>query len=331
MDIVTALTAVTASLGLTVAGFYWVGQTLMQHQLARFLEKRKVDLAKELETHKLALNEQLEHTKGELQRMLARDKSAIDGLVRQEVDSKLGELAAQRQYEYDARRRLYVAIGPLRFQLLLACRDLAGRVVSYAEREAYEMSLDRYFGRSTAYRILRPIAITELVEEQVALTDFSIDEGAVDCLRFRRTATRIFSGDEIPGSHPKADWSAQEEHVFADSLQLAARALIAPDGKRVVRFDEFCNRLDTEGLATIAPFDQLLSQFSIERKPILWLRLVAWGNACNGLIGRLGDERSFPPAEFPVRDLLERARDPIVSANLDDYQGRIEALRLISL
>ena len=47
VDIGTALAAVTASVGLTAAGFYWIGQTLMQHQLARFLEARKVDLAKE--------------------------------------------------------------------------------------------------------------------------------------------------------------------------------------------------------------------------------------------------------------------------------------------
>ena len=45
-----------------------------------------------------------------------------------ELDEDLGGRAAQRQYEFDARKRLYGAIGPLRFQLAVACAVLSARV-----------------------------------------------------------------------------------------------------------------------------------------------------------------------------------------------------------
>jgi hypothetical protein len=304
VDVGTAVTSVFASLGLSAAGFYWIGKTLAEHQLQRMMEDHKAELS--------------------------RDLARVEGLVREQVETSLGETAARRQYEYDARRRLYLAIGPLRFQLLLACRDLAGRINMFPV-EHYATSLKGYYGRSTAYRILRPIAIADLIQEQVALSDFSLDIEAVECLRFRRTATRIFSGDEIVRGHPDANWNAQVQHVYAERLQQAARILVSAEDKRILLFDEFAKRLDEEGVGAIAPFDRLLEKFSVENKPILWLRLVAWGNACNALIERLGDASIFPRTDFPVRKLIGQTGDRFIDRHLGDYEKRIQSLRLVEL
>jgi hypothetical protein len=331
VDLATVVTAVVSSLGSSVAAGYWVAKELIKNRLQKDLEERKAQLSQQLETYKLGLNQDLERTKGELQLGLARDKALVDGAIRKEVETQLGEGAAQRQYELEARRRLYLAIGPLRFQLLLACRDLAGRVESFALRKQYRMNLEGYYGRSTLYRMLRPIAVCELIEEQVALADFSIDRGAIDCLRFRRTITRIFSGDELPGDHPEVNWNAQEQHVYADSLSSCARILIeAHEGKRVLRFDEFGKLLKDKSDAVVTPFDTLLSEFNMGAKPILWIRLVAYANACNELVKRLGGPE-FAPHVFPVEDSLKRGGDPFILARLPDYLARIKSVELVQL
>jgi hypothetical protein len=331
MDIATVVTAVVSSLGSSAAAFYWFAQEAIKTRLQAALEERKAELSHELEAFKLTLNETLERTKGELQLGLARDKAQFEGTVRKEVETQLGEGAAQRQYDLEARRRLYLAIGPLRFQLMLACRDLAGRVESFATRERYHMNLESYYGRSTLYRILRPLAVCELIEEQVALADFSIDPSAIDCLRFRRTITRVFSGDEVSGDHPQVNWNDQEQHVFADSLSSCGRALIeGTEGKRILRFDEFCELLEKKSTGMVAPFDTLLSDFEIASKPILWIRLVSYGNACNELVTRLGGPE-FTQKVFPIEDALTRGADPFVLARVPEFLERIKSVQLVNL
>lgn len=334
MDIETVIAAVSSSLGLSLVGAYWLARTLIQHQLTEALEKRKAELSGELETHKLALSQDLERTKGQIQLDLGRDKAAVEGSVKREVESQLGQLAAQRQYEYEARRRLYLAIGPLRFQLLLACRDFAGRVSVFHRTERYSVSLTNYYGRSTLYRLLRPLAIGELIEKQVAVTDFGVDPGAVDCLRFRRTITRIMSGDELVEGRPGVEWGAQVEHVYADSLPVLAQALIRHDpngSERVLRFDEFDERLNADGLGIVAPFDALLEDFQVEAKPILWLRLVAYGHACNALIDRLGQSLGFEPRPFPTEVLLRSAGDKFTLEHLPAICERVREVELVAL
>ena len=123
MDFLTLLSAigwsVVASSG--VAGvMVWLSKTAIQHRLNAALETRKSELARELEDHK-----------GALAAELAREKAEIEGQVRAAVERELGDAAAQRQYEFEARKRLYTAIGPLRFQLIMACRDFAARIANW--------------------------------------------------------------------------------------------------------------------------------------------------------------------------------------------------------
>ena len=109
--------------GISAAGAYWLARTLVQHKLNRDIENYKSELARQLDAQKTLAAQDLERLKNTLQLEQSRIKATMDAQIRMEVEAQLGELAVQRQYEYEARRRLYTAIGPLRFQLLLACRD----------------------------------------------------------------------------------------------------------------------------------------------------------------------------------------------------------------
>lgn len=334
MDVGTIVAAIASSFGLSMAGVYWLSQTLIQHRLTRALEDRKAELAKDLERHKNELTGQLEREKAALQAELARDKAVVEGAVKREVELHLGERAAQRQYEFDARKRLYLAVGPLRFQLLMACRDLAGRIEGYGQRERYRLDIQGYYGRSTLYRLLRPLAIADLIERQIAYSDFSVDATALDCLRFRKSAVRILSGEDVVGGHPRIDWSQQVEHVFADSIAVAASALVSAGGApgdRVMRFEEFNLAIEQDDGERFQPFPRLLGGFDIRTKPLLWLRLVAYGNACNSFVARAGAPLGFEPHAFPAAQLLAASGDGYIEQHMGEYERRIADVALMSL
>jgi len=321
---VVALSTVTSSA--LVAALAWLCRSMIEHWFSRSLEAQKGDLARQLEDRKAVLQGQL-----------TEERVQIEGEVKKAIETQLGDRAAQRQYEFEARKRLYLAIGPLRFQLLLACRDLAGRVQAYAGVEHYAMDVTGYYGRSTLYRLLRPLAISELIERQIAYSDFAVDDGALDCLRFKRSAGRIWSGDDIVLDHPGVDWSRQAQHAYSDSIGVAANAMIQasvsqPGVDRVLRFDEFAKKVASpKGFAAFEPFPSLLGGFTIETKPILWLRLLAYANTCNAFVIRGGKPLGFEAEPFDVDALLARSADGHILANALAYRAAIDTLALVPL
>lgn len=251
---------------------------------------------------------------------LSKELEAEKGNIRKEVELTLREHASQLDYDSEAKKRLYNEIGPLRFQLLLACRDLSGRVSSFANRP-YETNLSGYFGRTTLYRILRPIAISELIERKIALADFSIDRGAVDLLRFKKSAYAAFSGQSVVGDHPDLEWEHEVQHVFFDSLSKCANAIITSENEnleRVMRFHEF-EDLAINNSVIFMPFPKLLSGFTPDTKPILWIRLVAYGNLCNQFINKTGDKVGFEVRQYPIEELIHQSEDTEIKSKKAYY------------
>lgn len=289
----------------------------------RRVERAKADFQRELEIHKNGLVRELEER-----------KAALQGEINREVQLQLGERAAQREYEYDARKRLYLAIGPLRFQLLAACRACASRIEGLGGREPYDLSFDGYFGRNTVHRLLSPFALLELIERQLAYSDFATDQGALDCLRLKKSFSLAWSGDEVVLGHPDLDWTRQVQHVFGGFRTKAANALICEgvgNSERVMRFDEFSTMDSRDWLERIKPFPELLASFSIHTKPILWVRLVAYGHSCNEFISRNGAKLGFEQKEFPTEKLLKECGDGHIGKHLREYVAAIEANALPNL
>jgi len=93
----------------------------------------------------------------------------IEKLKGEIVDSN-AERDARRDYQYEARKRLYEQCGPLLFQLSEAAESAYHRVMSLASR-AREGNLepggtsflkDSYFRLSTLYRLFVPAAVLKL-------------------------------------------------------------------------------------------------------------------------------------------------------------------------
>jgi hypothetical protein len=307
MDVATIVTAVTSSLGISTATAAWLSQTLVSHRLEKDLETLKSDL----------------------ERTRNADQAAIEGRIRQQVETTLADVAAGREYEWDARKRLYTAIGPLRFQLLLACRDLAGRIQGYGLGRRYDLRQDAYYGRSSLFRILRPLCLGELIERQIAYADFAVDSGAVDLLRFKKSAFAAFSGGSLVEGHPDANWNNQIQHVFFDYLSRCANELIVDEESvsRTMRFHEFEARLgEPDGADRFLPFPKILTGMTPESKPLFWVRLVAYGHLCNDFVNRTGTAIGFETRAYPVRTLLEASQNPVILANLEEYVTRCDQM-----
>ena len=308
MDWATIVTAVSSSLGLSAVTAAWLSRALISHRLEKDLEAFK----------------------SELERDRAIDLAEVEGRIRKQVEAGLGDLAAQRQYEFDARKRLYTAIGPLRFQLLLACRDLAGRVQGHADGRAYALGLDGYYGRSTLFRLLRPLCLAELVERQIAYADFAVDSGAVDLLRFKKSAFAAFSGGSLVEGHPDVNWGNQVQHVFFDYVGRCANMMIveeAPGHERAIRFHEFEKLLRSkDGAAAFSPFPVILDGMTPKAKPLFWLRLVAYGHLCNGFINKTGQPIGFETRDYPVAALLAITEDPTICSNVAEYVRRCDLI-----
>lgn len=201
MNVSEFLTVALPTLGVSAGAAAWLTKTLVNHLLEKDVESRTSELAAQLELH----------------------KAQWEGEIKRQVETFLADKAADREYALDARKRLYTAIGPLRFQLLLACRDLSGRTTAHGKVQ-YDTDVADYYGRSFLFRILRPLAISELIERQIAFADFAVDAGAQDLLRFKKSAFAAFTGPSLVEGYPKVDWEFETQHIFFDHLSRAANA-----------------------------------------------------------------------------------------------------------
>jgi len=155
MDIPTILT----SFGISAAGAWALARALVNHRLSKDLERYKSEWQRELEAEKVTLS----------------------GKVRQQVETTLADRTADREYELEARKRLYQVIGPPKFQLLIACRDASRRIEEHAQRIEYSTRLEGYYGRSTLYRLVRPLAISMLqkTEDKFVIDNLEKREKAI--------------------------------------------------------------------------------------------------------------------------------------------------------
>lgn len=324
MDFVaTLLVSALTSLGTLVTAALAFGKKIADHALARNLQSNKADLDSQLQTSKAALDQQL-----------ATSKAQLENSLRQASEIYLGDHAADRQYRLEARKRLYLGVGPLRFQLLLASANYVDRIHGFGGRKFgdkgrfHTTSLAGYFGKSTFYRLGRLLALAELIERQIAYADFSVDPSTVRLLRFKRGLSDSLSSSSVILDHPKADWTRQSQHVFGDMIPIIAAAMIIVEAgdppTRAMRFDELDHFLAEDAWrARIHPLPRLFESFSPKKTPILWLRLIAIAHLCTRLINIEGEPIGLPVPRLDLPNLLTMTGDAHILGHLADYETSI--------
>ncbi|MDR9754456.1 hypothetical protein RG836_23720 [Pseudomonas sp. SZMC_28357] len=306
MDISTFLTSLAGTGLISVALARWLTERLVEHRLSRALKDHDADI----------------------QRRFTSYKAELDAKLRIEVEDLLGEKAAERQYRVEAKKRLYAAVGPLRFQLLLAANEFSNRVARLGDtRYVFDTSLDGYFGRSTSYRLLRMFAVLELIERQIAYADFAVDPFFPTLLRFKKLAFSCLSSDRVSLDHPANDWNNQNQHIFYDTLSAIASRLVVADsqtGERVMRFDEYNQYVSNESnQKLLAPLPRLFTGFSPQQKPVLWLRLLTLATLCQAFSKWQGKGVGLENLPLEWRQLLINSGDTFIQANIGRYEAVI--------
>ena len=322
MGILSVLGAMTTTGFVSVAAANYLSKKLVEHRLS-----------KDLKDYDANIDERLASYKAELNRWVSAENAENEARLKRGLEEYLGDRSAERDYCAEAKRRLYLAIGPLRFQLLVAAAELVNRVARIGDgKYSYDMSIKDYFGQSTAYRLLRVLAVSELVERQIAYADFSVDPAMRSLLRFKRQAFLSLSSSRVSLGHPDENWLDQEQHIFYDVLGIIASALIVQDApgapSRVIRFDEFSSKFAKGHMAKMLdPIPDLVSRFTIQSKPILWLRLLAIAQLCIGLLETHGTGLGLEIDEIDISRMLDITEDAHVRSNEESYKSAIFGFR----
>lgn len=232
---------------------------------------------------------------------------------------------ARVDYEFNAKRRLYEVVGPLRFQMLMATRDVTRRLASHHETPQWNLGVDQYFGRSTMYRLLRPLAIAYLVEQRTSFADFSVDESGLDLIRFETASYRMLTGRDPLPYYDGIDWGSQTQHVFRDNLRQAAACLLDKDSDGrayVIDYAEFAGSYpDPRDEPRLAPLANIIEKCnaSLVENPVFWTRLLGYAYVCNWYMVRAGKVLGLTPRPNDLAAMLVATGDSQIIANADRY------------
>jgi len=238
---------------------------------------------------------------------------------------------ARLTYEFAARKRLYEALGPLRFQLVLAAKDLLRRVAQH-QHSRWNLDPRDYYGSSFVHRLLRPLALCVLIERETNFADFAVDRQAVDLLRFQSAAYRMLVDDDPLPYYDGLDWSTQSQHVFRDNLRAAALRLIAVDGSgrsTVLDYASFRDQYpDPLADPALAPLARLFrpTDVSLAQSAVFWTRVTGYAYAAQTLLNAQGPALGFGRVDLDVRGMLAATEDPQIVAHLADYPATFERI-----
>jgi len=256
--------------------------------------------------------------------LIAAVAGAVAGYVSQRA---LASRQARINYEYQARSRLYEAVGPLRFQLLMACRDVVRRVSSHVVHKEWRLNPSGYYGSSTLYRLLRPLAVCILLERQMNAADFSVDPSSVQPLQFQVSAYRMLTNADPLKYYEGLDWAEQTQHVFRDNLRRAAARLVTDNaGGRPVVMDyatflaTYPDPIADESLAPLARIFKA-ADGSLTHNAVFWVRLVGYAYLCQDFIQTTGTGLGFTNRSLDVRALLAQVDDSQILAKVGDQES----------
>lgn len=241
------------------------------------------------------------------------------------------ERDARRDYEYEARKRLYEELEPVLFKLVETADEAWYRVLSLARSarlgsitpaSGWLFSTDGYFLVSTMHRLFAPMAVIGLMQEKLTLVDLTLERRLRDQYYLAKALERTFTDDfAIAGFEPKLpyEWDVPDQETARKTdpkvhwpqglplgrLDIAAAAMIAREGEappRLMRFGQFSAEYANPQSAVRAAFTrvgELFYGFHPESRPVLWRILVTQAVMLRALarIRSMSREDTFNPLQ----------------------------------
>jgi hypothetical protein len=258
--------------------------------------------------------------------------------LKAELNEKQAERNALRDYEYEARKRLYHECGPLIFQLLEQAEGVINRVYNLA-RTASQGDLDpgrtwlarNYYRLSTYYRFLAPLATLKLLQSRLTVVDMSLDSHLFSQYLLAKQIYYSFADDFdlARASVPRLEYkphAEQTESKGADSPAVYAQQgvpigildnavqslLLKEEGAwRVMTFAEFEKNWNDQQSQVHQAFNRisyLFTDFHPRIRPVLWRLLIVQASLYRILL-QLRNEQSFDSSfatliHFPQEERL---------------------------
>jgi hypothetical protein len=211
---------------------------------------------------------------------------------------------ARRDYEYEARKRLYAVYEPLRFQLVDAAGNALRRMSELADArppDALENSLTKaagYYLKGTVYYLLAPLALVRLVDKQLTLVDLGLEPAIATEYNYAKTVYRCLADDDVFAAMDPAVAYSPYTEGWRD-LRRSDPARYRRQGLPMGRLDNAVDSLlvtGADGVDRLAPFGvfeerfdrtpegdfnsglgaarDLFDDFSTESRPVLWRILI---------------------------------------------------------
>jgi hypothetical protein len=251
-----------------------------------------------------------------LTRRAQLDVAKINNLLEQgrirlssNLENQRGAEQARREYEYDARKRLYSECEPLLFQAVELAQNARHRIESLARSARTSdiradgtgwLARHGYYYQSTAFFLLAPMTTYKMLQRRITAIDLRLEPGLHAQYELLRLLYQTFGDDfqlagldETKYDPDKADatepnWQAlraDQPAVFArqgfyvGTLEMLVEGLIATSGPpRCKTFGEFSadfERDDRNGTEFTSNLQEVFEGFHPKRKPILWRVLIA--------------------------------------------------------
>ncbi len=257
--------------------------------------------------------------------------------LRAELEEKRRERDALRDYEYEARKRLYHECGPLLLQLMEMSENGLRRIAGLArtasqgdlgpQKPSWLAEPQSYYHQSTAYWLLAPLAVVKLLQRRLTLNDFSLDRRIFTQYTLAKELYDSFSADfrlarrdpvlaydpEGQGAkdkrkaNPSVYW---KQGIHRGLVDIASEALIAVEPGtvgRVKSYGEFEQEYQTENSPVNRAFRRLehfVLHFHPAARPVLWRMLIVQAHLYRAiLLTHEGPGRQpGPPLSIPAKD-----------------------------
>ena len=263
--------------------------------------------AKSVERLRAELQRESEKERAKAQEQLTAEAERIRSSYQQELESYRHRLtdttnasAARRDYEYEARKRLYTEVEPLLFQLHESLEEAHYRVRSLARTSrsgnlgsppaSNWLSRDGYYLRSTLYKLILPAVHFRLMQRRVTFVDLSLDESIGTRYRLMKMYVRSLTDDFVFAKlHPALEYDPNTA-AAVDSRRQPRQALVlgdlenvtdllivgVGDQARAMLFSEFESLLDTTPVnESLSELVAMFRRFSAETRPVLARLLVS--------------------------------------------------------
>jgi hypothetical protein len=275
----------------------------------------------------------IEALKSELEKEVKR--------VEAQLTDQNSERSARRDYEYEARKRLYTEVEPVLFQLVELSEGALHRIYSLARtarhgnlsdpKRSWLNSDEAYYYRSTLYALLAPLAAVKLLQRRITFVDLSVEKSIAAEYALAKRLLITFTDDfDLARCRPELKYdphadilgTAEGKLLLRDSpevywkqgvvlgdVEAAAESLLteAADSrtariKSYAEFDAEMDASDSKLSNAMREIRYLFLRFHPEQRPILWRLLVAQACLYNTFVElREAKLAGRPPADRPLR------------------------------